>query len=349
MKRTMLLLVAMLMVTAAPSLWAADCVQVDIELTPQVVAGEIAEGYFELTNCGDTAATVELAFDIEINGQPISLGGIPVRLGASETVSHSFKAPVPGFAVGNSISICVTATSGTAEASDCASMTVISGSPDARNFGISIALADQECVEVSLELPDTVQTGPASFADGFFELTNCGDTAALVSLEASVNFNGEDLGVGQVFHRLGAGETISRNFAIPVPPFVPEGTLTICVTATIGQSVSTSCQTIEIVSGGFPAPGGNGAIKSRNYPNPFNPETQIEFTLPESGEVTVSVYNALGQEVRRLIDHATRPAGINTVSWDGRNDSGTPVASGMYFYKVETATNTLARKMLLLK
>ncbi len=81
----------------------------------------------------------------------------------------------------------------------------------------------------------------------------------------------------------------------------------------------------------------------QNYPNPFNPTTEISFSLPVASDVTISVYNMLGQTVAVAADeHMT--AGHHTVTWDGSN-----VASGVYFYRLSTSEFTDTKKMMLLK
>lgn len=87
----------------------------------------------------------------------------------------------------------------------------------------------------------------------------------------------------------------------------------------------------------------------QNYPNPFNPETAIKFQIPNSVRVTVKVYNILGQEIRTLADEAYS-AGVYTVVWDGKDDLGRPVASGVYIYRIAAGDRFKAsRRMLLLK
>ncbi len=87
---------------------------------------------------------------------------------------------------------------------------------------------------------------------------------------------------------------------------------------------------------------------AQNYPNPFNPTTTVAFDLPERCIVKLSVFNLLGQEIVTLVDRAF-PAGSHEVIWNGRNNSGMPVASGVYFYRLETGSFTAVRKMVLLK
>jgi 5'-nucleotidase/UDP-sugar diphosphatase len=86
----------------------------------------------------------------------------------------------------------------------------------------------------------------------------------------------------------------------------------------------------------------------QNYPNPFNPETQISFSLPEDGEVRLTIYNVLGQRVKVLLDEYQR-AGTQTVVWDGRNEKGEEVSSGIYFYKLQVGEFVQTKKMSLMK
>ena len=88
----------------------------------------------------------------------------------------------------------------------------------------------------------------------------------------------------------------------------------------------------------------------QNYPNPFNPTTTIQFSIADKGltNVKLDVYNVLGQKVKTLVDNY-RPQGIYKVVWDGRNDAGNLVASGVYFYMLKTNNFIQTKKMLLLK
>jgi hypothetical protein len=87
---------------------------------------------------------------------------------------------------------------------------------------------------------------------------------------------------------------------------------------------------------------------SQNYPNPFNPSTTIEFALPEQSSVRLAVYNVLGQEVRAL-SKETLPAGSYKIQWDGCDDSGKSVASGIYVCRLTTDRTELSRKMTLVR
>lgn len=87
---------------------------------------------------------------------------------------------------------------------------------------------------------------------------------------------------------------------------------------------------------------------SQNYPNPFNPTTTIRFGLPDASRVQLTIYNVLGQQVRELI-RENRSAGYHEVHWDGKNQKGKAVVSGMYIYRLETAAGVDVKKMLLVK
>lgn len=86
----------------------------------------------------------------------------------------------------------------------------------------------------------------------------------------------------------------------------------------------------------------------RNYPNPFNPNTTIRYALPKAGRVHLTIYNLLGQKVRALVDEH-RETGRWEVMWNGTNEFGKQVASGVYFYVLRTPDFQQSRKMLLLR
>jgi len=87
-----------------------------------------------------------------------------------------------------------------------------------------------------------------------------------------------------------------------------------------------------------------------NYPNPFNPETTIKYQLPDAGQVRLEVYNMLGQAVRTLVDNQFQNAGRYTLQWDATNNSGQPLSSGVYFYRIIAGGEYQShKKMLLLK
>ncbi len=90
----------------------------------------------------------------------------------------------------------------------------------------------------------------------------------------------------------------------------------------------------------------------QNFPNPFNPiegDTSIEYEVTQSGGVVLEVYNLLGQRVRLLVDEGFQAAGLWTTTWDGRDDDGLILASGIYIYRLREPGAKRVRQMLLLK
>ncbi len=87
---------------------------------------------------------------------------------------------------------------------------------------------------------------------------------------------------------------------------------------------------------------------SQNYPNPFNPQTTLRFDLPRSEEIDLAVYNLTGQKVATLA-HGLREAGAYTLRWDGRDDDGRALASGVYLYRLTAGDRAATRKLLLLR
>jgi hypothetical protein len=86
----------------------------------------------------------------------------------------------------------------------------------------------------------------------------------------------------------------------------------------------------------------------QNYPNPFNSSTRFEFAVPSRSRITITIYNILGRSVRLLADR-TYDAGMHTASWDGTDDAGREVASGIYFYTMKAGNLEFSKKMFLIK
>ncbi len=87
---------------------------------------------------------------------------------------------------------------------------------------------------------------------------------------------------------------------------------------------------------------------SQNYPNPFNPNTLIAYSLPDPARVRLTVYNLLGQKVRTLV-RRHQAAGNHEVVWDGKNDSGVNLESGVFFYRLQIGGGSRTRRMILLR
>ncbi len=87
----------------------------------------------------------------------------------------------------------------------------------------------------------------------------------------------------------------------------------------------------------------------QNFPNPFNPDTTIKYDLAESADVTLQIYNVLGQVVRTLVASEVQNAGRYQIRWNGMDDRGVPVSSGVYFYRISAGEFQNVQKLMLLK
>ncbi|MCH8872693.1 T9SS type A sorting domain-containing protein, partial [candidate division KSB1 bacterium] len=85
------------------------------------------------------------------------------------------------------------------------------------------------------------------------------------------------------------------------------------------------------------------------YPNPLNPTTQIAYALPQTVEVNLKIFNVLGQMVRALLQNKQQTAGVYGIEWDGKDDLGKDVSSGVYIYRIEAGDFVKSHKMMLLK
>jgi hypothetical protein len=174
--------------------------------------------------------------------------------------------------------------------------------------------------DVSTPVPDDADEcectdfGP----DGFIDLTLKFDKNAVVDAIGEVN-------VGDVIPLTLTGELLDGT---PV-----EGIDCVVIVGHDGPKFSQS---------------GESLFELANYPNPFNPTTEISFNLPVMTNVRLDVYNIMGQKVTTLVDGPMQP-GPHSVTWNGMSDSGESVASGMYFYRLEAGNYSESRKMLLLK
>ena len=88
---------------------------------------------------------------------------------------------------------------------------------------------------------------------------------------------------------------------------------------------------------------------NQNYPNPFNPTTSIEYTLPIANQISITIYNIMGQEVANILPLQDKPAGTHRVTWNGLDRQGNKVASGTYFYTMRYGNFVKTKQMTLMK
>ncbi len=87
---------------------------------------------------------------------------------------------------------------------------------------------------------------------------------------------------------------------------------------------------------------------AQNFPNPFNPTTDITFSIDKAANVDLSIYNMLGQKVRTLTS-GSKVAGTHVLRWDGRDEAGSNVSTGIYLYTLTDGSSSITKKMALMK
>ncbi|MFZ5979702.1 MAG: T9SS type A sorting domain-containing protein [Candidatus Zixiibacteriota bacterium] len=160
-------------------------------------------------------------------------------------------------------------------------------------------------------------------------------------------------GTGEGRTHIGSGIVdADGSFTVEVPTLDISDTITTMVTDESGNS---SAFSLNMARGVFTEVDSDAddALPTayslaQNYPNPFNPETRIEFSIPNNSDIKLTIFNMLGQNVKVLLEES-RSAGTHTVSWDGTDQNGENVASGIYLYRLETEKFTTTKKMLLLR
>ncbi|MFZ1683676.1 MAG: T9SS type A sorting domain-containing protein [Candidatus Zixiibacteriota bacterium] len=176
-------------------------------------------------------------------------------------------------------------------------------------------------------------------AGGAFDFTNGIGTNGICAWNGSI-WTPLGSGVGGKYAQVNALAEY-QSALVAGGTFSVAGNKVACLTATWLKSPT------DVNDGGHNLLPGSFALE-QNYPNPFNPSTQIQFTLPARSHVSIEIFNLLGQSVRLLVDD-TRSAGTYSTGWDGKDDTGKSLATGVYLYRLQTGDFTETRKMILLK
>ncbi|MEK7329823.1 MAG: FlgD immunoglobulin-like domain containing protein, partial [Candidatus Eisenbacteria bacterium] len=149
-----------------------------------------------------------------------------------------------------------------------------------------------------------------------------------------------------------ADATGAINLSVAVPDSAASGVNRLCLTVTNAKGTrSQSCcfdLTVQSSQVGVPPPVTLAFDLVTNVPNPAADLTRIDFSLPQSGPVSLRIYGLRGERVRTLVD-GDRPAGPNTVTWDGRDDHGRAVGAGAYFYRLEGFGQSRVRRLVWLR
>jgi hypothetical protein len=194
---------------------------------------------------------------------------------------------------------------------------------------------------------------PQSTVSANFILRNLGNAAlqGMISIPAGfvLSFNGIDL-PQDYNYQIPAG--ITRVFSIRYTSGASVPTINSNITITTNDA-EMPLLLIPVHLQGGTANDDSGLIPfvtslDKNYPNPFNPETTIRFSTKEAGKVKLSVYNLKGQLIRNLVNN-TLTSGSHHVVWNGKDENGNNVASGIYLYRMETSNFTSTQKMMLMK
>jgi len=162
-------------------------------------------------------------------------------------------------------------------------------------------------------------------------------------------FGNNFTGATQVAFALTAANTFTVDSNSQIRAIVPAGAITGKISVTTPGGTAISANDFIVLTTGVDD-GADGLLprtfQTTCYPNPFNGQITIDYTLPQAGAVRLTIYNYLGQAVRKLVDE-TQPSGGKRVQWDGLGEGKTRLGSGIYFYQVEFGAQRLTRKIVL--
>jgi hypothetical protein len=170
---------------------------------------------------------------------------------------------------------------------------------------------------------------------GFFDVNGDGEKEALFGNRTAVTLDGVVHTLDANFEILAVTDVDNDGYADLVGRGVADSTVQVW-----GIQSPTGVSEEDLIVAGFRL--------FQNYPNPFNPSTTITYSVAQSGEVVLTIYNGLGQSVRTLVNER-KPAGEYSLTWDGRDDAGQLLSSGPYFYRLKVGEAVETRRMLFLK
>lgn len=211
---------------------------------------------------------------------------------------------------------------------------------------------------VTLTGPTDATGSAGNSAFVVYSITNSGNVSGNFTIHVELNPGWTVLLSSQksLPLNLNAGESATIVAEIQIPQGTPDQDVEVrarIAADSYAMANSGAFTTLAVSTTSDVGDDGNGMLPTsfalaQNYPNPFNAGTNITFNLEQSGQVSLTVCNLLGQRVRTLLeDHLE--VGIHTTAWDGRDDNGTPVPSGIYFSRLVQNNQAHVRKMVLLK
>ncbi|MDP8268079.1 MAG: carboxypeptidase regulatory-like domain-containing protein [Candidatus Tenebribacter davisii] len=179
---------------------------------------------------------------------------------------------------------------------------------------------------------------------------SCSVTGENVFIEWSAPETEADVTNYNIYRNAEILYTVSGSTTVTIDEGVSSGTYTYNISAIyydVYESELTDDFVVEVVDAGNILPV-NGTKLIGNIPNPFNPTTAISFSLDKAGFVNIDIYNVKGEKVRTLVNENLE-ASTHNVIWDGEDDQGKTISSGIYFYKMRTGSFTATKKMILMK
>ena len=188
---------------------------------------------------------------------------------------------------------------------------------------------------------DLAGSSSNSFGIGAHVRVVSGGNSQLREVSASAGMHGH----GSITAEFGLGSATSAD---TVEVRWPSGTVTVVTGVTADRSLLVY-EDQTSVDGAGTLPGPVAFRTHPNVPNPFNPLTLIRYELAERAKVRLSIYNVAGRTVRVLLDQAIEDPGLREVPWDGRDDSGRQLASGVYLYRLEVGSRSESRRMMLIR
>lgn len=251
-----------------------------------------------------------------VNGAPGETVGVPVYLGGNDINFNSFRLPLrynSADLIPDSVSLVGTLTLPGMQP-------IVSISSDSQFIGLTV-------IPPFMANPPSISTDSGKLATFWFTVKP-GSGAQVIAVDSLYTI--DTLFSPQFTLKIRRVEFIhtTDSFAFPVTPQFNSGQIVIMSTA-VGDDDGTSLPTVYELN--------------QNYPNPFNPSTTISFSLPRSSDVSLKVYNVLGQTVTTILNQPMS-AGRHEINWDA---SGLP--SGVYFYRLATSMGIQTRKMTLVK
>jgi len=209
---------------------------------------------------------------------------------------------------------------------------------------------------VTVTAPPDQLISPGDLIDMQFTIKNTGNHADAYDL-AAVSEHGWTISMpgGAASGSLNPGESATITVQVQVPPMIPADSTDDVYLFAVSQANAgviggdrglLDARTTGIFEEEFAVPVGYSL--AQNYPNPFNPSTSIAYALEAGGHTTITVYNLLGQATAVLLDEFV-PAGNHVAIWDGKDQNGNPLPSGIYFYRIRSGDFNQTRKMVLMK